>query len=98
MLVLGAPARESTLKAGDILLEVNGTAADDADAVLAGLGKLAGDVPVTVKRRGRVHDLTLDADALNAEQAMQVVGGDRRIRIHRADGDRNVRVEIVVED
>ncbi|HEX7035019.1 MAG TPA: PDZ domain-containing protein [Pseudomonadales bacterium] len=98
VLVLATPGRESTLKAGDILLEVNGTAADDPDAVLAALGKLTGQVPVRVKRRGRVRDLTVDADALNADQAMQVVGDDRRIRIHRADGDRNVRVEIVVED
>lgn len=98
VLVLEAPRRESTLKAGDILLEVNGTAADDPDAVLAGLGKATGKVPVKVKRRGRVRELTLDADALNADQAMQVVGGDRRIRIHRAEGDRDVRVEIVVQD
>lgn len=98
VLVVEAPTREPALKAGDVLLAVNGAAAGDADSVLAKLGALQGPIPVKVKRRGRVRDLTLDADALNAEQAMQVVGGDRRIRIHRSEGDHGVRMEIVVDE
>jgi S1-C subfamily serine protease len=98
VLVLAAPKRDEALKAGDVLLEVGGEPVQGADAVLERLGKLKGSVPATVKRRGRVHEIALDADALNADQALQVNAGDRRIRIQREGGAGQVQMDIGVED
>jgi len=98
VLVLDAPERDPALKAGDILLDIDGHAVVGADEALAHLAKLDGKVPARVKRRGRVQEVSLDTDALNADQALQVLGSDRRIRIQRLGSGEQVRLEIVVDD
>ena len=98
VLVLDTPQGGQALKAGDILLEIDGEDVADADAALERLAKLQGSVPARVKRRGRDTTVALDVDALNADQALQVMGGDRRILIHRVGSGDKVRLEITVDD
>jgi predicted metalloprotease with PDZ domain len=98
VLVLDSPEREDTLEAGDILLDIDGEAVTGADAALERLARLDGEVPAKVKRRGRVHDVVLDVDTLNMDQALHVLGSDRRIRIQRVGAGDQVRLEITVDD
>lgn len=97
VLVLEAPAGAG-LEPGDILLRVGGEPVPDAQAALARLAGAKGELPVEVRRRGRQRELALDAGALNAEQALQVVQGGRRIRIQRRYTGEQVRLEITVDE
>jgi S1-C subfamily serine protease len=96
VLVLQSRVADSAIRPGDILLALGDDAVTGADAALKQLAGLQGTIKARVKRQGESRDIDLDVDALNAEQAIQIERGDRRIVIHRA-GDGN-QVEIVVDD
>ncbi len=98
VVVLGVPERVTALEPGDVLLEIAGVAVTGADAALERLAKLEGRVETQVKRRGQVRQVELDADALNTQQAMHVVRGDRRIRIQQLKEGDQVRLEISVDE
>jgi S1-C subfamily serine protease len=98
VLVLETPDDELALKAGDILLEIDGQAVASADAALERLAGLEGSIATQIKRDGRVQKVDLDVDALNANQALHVMRGDRRIRIQRRGEGDQVQLEISVDD
>jgi predicted metalloprotease with PDZ domain len=97
VLVLRTTDSAQPLKPGDILLDLDGEAVTSADAALERMAQLEGRVAAQVKRQGRVRDVELDMDALNAHQAVHVMRGERRIRIQR-DADGKQRLEITVDD
>lgn len=98
VVVLGVPERVTALEPGDVLLEIAGEPVEGADVALERLAKLQGRAEARVKRHGMVRQVELDADALNAEQAMHVVRGDRRIRIQQLKEGDQVRLEISVDE
>ena len=58
--------KDSTLKAGDVLLEVDGEAVDDVPQALVALGDSATqDVEAKVKRRGKTKSLTIAAGSFD---------------------------------
>jgi len=99
VLVLAAPQAAPDLEPGDILQRIDGQAVTDPMAALRQLAGLEGSVAVQVLRHGRTRELTLDADALNREQAIQVNRGDRQVLIQRRrDGQQRTELHIIVDD
>lgn len=99
VLVLAAPEAAPELEPGDILQRIDGQAVTDPMAALRQLAGLEGSVAVQVLRQGRARELTLDADALNSEQAIQVNRGDRQVLIQRRrDGQQRTELRIIVDD
>lgn len=98
VVVLAAPAREPALKAGDVLLSLDGDPVTEPVAALRHLAAATGTVDAQVKRRGRELDLELDAGALNAQRSVHVLHADRQISIQRDDDGGLLRLEIRVDD
>lgn len=95
VLVLDPGEAAPDLKSGDLLMSVAGKSLSDSLAALEAVAELHGRVPVEVRRHDRVRKIEFDVDALNADQAVHLVRGDRRIRIRRAD-DPDHGVEVII--
>jgi predicted metalloprotease with PDZ domain len=94
VLVLAVSEDDGGLQPGDILLDIGGDPVVNADQALGALGAAEGDIEVSVRRRGRTRDLDLDGARLNANQAVQLQSGARRIVIRRSGDGKDVRVEV----
>lgn len=98
VVVLDVPERLATLKPGDVLLDVDGDAVTDRTGSLKLLAAKNGTVPVRIKRHGSIEEVSVDADALNARQAVHVFHHSRVVRIRQSPDGESTLLEIVVKE
>jgi len=78
----GTPAAQAGMKAGDVIIELDGKSVDDAAELRSGLAdKEAGAVRVTVLRKGQRHTFTAELEEGGAPRAAP--GPERRMMVRR---------------
>lgn len=99
VLVLSPPSDDSELKAGDILLEVDGGSVTSAQEALQQLALGDSEIAATVMRKGQEQAVVIDCAELSRHSSLAITHGPKMIQIRRgADGDEDVRVEILLDD
>lgn len=97
VLVLSPPTEDSELKAGDILLEVDGGPVTSARDALMQLSLGDSEVLATVLRQGQKREVTIDCADLSRHSSLAISHGSKVIQIRRGDnGGHGVEVEILL--
>ncbi|MDH3644785.1 MAG: PDZ domain-containing protein [Gammaproteobacteria bacterium] len=98
VLVLSPPAEDSELKAGDILLEVDGDPVTSAQRALEQLALGDAEVTARVLRQGDEKEVAIDCAELSRHGNLAITHGPKMIQIRRGlSGDHDVEVEILLD-
>lgn len=99
VLVLSPPAEDSELKAGDILLEVDGDPVTSAQQALEQLALGDAEVTARVIRQGDEKEVAVDCAELSRHSSLAITHGPKMIQIRRGHpGDHDVEVEILLDE
>ena len=99
VLVVAPPSKESELKSGDVLLELDGKDVVNAREAMKTLAMSDETIDARVLRNGKKRKVSIDCSELSAGDHVAITVDPSVIRIHRGmDGDEEVDIRIVVDD